>query len=195
LNLIGETLHPGKYRFYSGIEDNLIEEDDLDEEAILDPRLYSQLRSQSQSQAQTPQATNENSEGEDTQPETTDTKRHRESATIEQPPAKKKKASGLGVMQGVSDGMLVLAEAFKESLVEKVAKDTVDSTIEGQAQLKVLEEVCLTNEGQLVMIELLSNPTLARTYMVFLQKDELRIQWLKKQLEKNGGNIADLFIN
>jgi hypothetical protein len=98
-------------------------------------------------------------------------------------------------MREVSDGMQAVAEAVKASAVEKVAKDEVDSTIQGQAQLQVLEETCLTDEGHMVMVDLFTDPTLARTYLVYRQKDELRIKWLKKQLEKTGGNIDYLFID
>jgi len=45
------------------------------------------------------------------------------------------------------------------------------------------------------MVELFTDPTLARTYLVYRKKDEIRIKWLKKQLEKTGGNIDDLFID
>jgi hypothetical protein len=127
--------------------------------------------------------------------ETVASKRHRESAAIEQPPPKKKKGSGVGAMKEVSDGMQAVAEAVKASAVEKVAKDEVDSTIQGQAQLQVLEETCLTEEGHMAMVELFTDPTLARTYLVYRKKDEIRIKWLKKQLEKTGGNIDDLFID
>jgi hypothetical protein len=98
-------------------------------------------------------------------------------------------------MREVSDGMQAVAEAVKASAVEKVTKDEVDSTIQGQAQMQVLEETCLTDEGHMVMVDLFTDPALARTYLVYRQKDELRIKWLKKQLEKTGGNIDYLFID
>jgi hypothetical protein len=91
-------------------------------------------------------------------------------------------------MREVSDGMRAVAEAVKETAIEKIAKDSVDSTIQGQVQLQVVEEACLTSEGQLAKVELLTDPTLARTYLVFLHKEELRVLWLKNQLEKSGGN-------
>jgi hypothetical protein len=71
-------------------------------------------------------------------------------------------------MREVSEGMQAVAEAVRDSTVEKVVKDSVDSTMQGQAQLQVLEEVCLTSEGHLIMVELLTDPTLAHTYLVFL---------------------------
>jgi hypothetical protein len=73
-------------------------------------------------------------------------------------------------MREVSDGMQAVAEAVKASAVEKVTKDEVDSTIQGQAQMQVLEETCLTDEGHMVMVDLSTDPTLARTYLVYRQK-------------------------
>jgi hypothetical protein len=177
LELLGETLQPGKYRTFGAIDE--------DEEPLPDTGACS---------SQT-RADNADEEDDIVPVETVASKRHRESAAIEQPPQKKKKSSGVGAMREVSVGMQAVAEAVRASAVEKVTKDEVDSTIQGQAQLKVLEEACLTDEGHMVMVELFTDPTLARTYLAYRQKDELRAKWLKKQLEKTGGNIDALFID
>jgi hypothetical protein len=97
-------------------------------------------------------------------------------------------------MREIGDGMLAVAEAIKASAVEKVIKDEVDSTVQGQAQLQVLEETCLTDEGHMVMVDLFTNATLARTYLAYRHRDGLRVKWLKNLLEKTCGIIDD-FLN
>jgi hypothetical protein len=190
-------LHPGKYRFFGSIDEGRNEENDNidgdDEASIIDPRV---IRLSTQSQAHSILQADDADEDHEDSTETVAAKRHRESAAIEAP-SKKKKASGVDAMREVSDGMRAIAEAVKECAVERVAKDSVDSTIQGQAQLQVIEEACLTSAGHLAMVELLTDPTLARTYLVFLHKEELRVKWLKSQLEKTrtNGNIDDLFID
>jgi hypothetical protein len=91
-----------------------------------------------------------------------------------------------------------MAEAVIKGSSESIPKDTVDSTIEGQAQEKVQGELVLTVEGQLVMLEILSKATLARTFMA-IKAQKLRSLWLKKQLmkyiEENGGNLDEYYIN
>jgi hypothetical protein len=91
-----------------------------------------------------------------------------------------------------------MAEAVLKSPSESTIKDTVDSTIEGQAQEKMQEEDCLTEEGQLVMLEVLSSAVLARSLMA-IKGEKLRTKWLKKQLEKyvleNRGELEEFFID
>lgn len=55
------------------------------------------------------------------------------------------------------------------------------NTLKGQAFDKIQEEACLTSEGVLVMLELLSRPATARTYMA-LKRDKLRVRWIKRIL-------------
>jgi hypothetical protein len=43
-------------------------------------------------------------------------------------------------------------------------------------------------------LDLLENETLARTY-VALECEKLRAMWVKKQLEKNGGDMEVLFVD
>jgi hypothetical protein len=63
-------------------------------------------------------------------------------------------------------------------------QDTADSTF-----------LCLTTEGQAFMIGFLGvDLALARAY-VAIRKDELRSVWLKKQIEKLGGNLEKHFID
>jgi hypothetical protein len=121
------------------------------------------------------------------------------SAVLSQPPAsKKKKITGAAVLDRISDGLAAMAEAvIKGSYTETITKDTVDSTIEGQAQERVQSEPCLTVEGQLAMLDILLTPVLARTYMA-IKAQQLRSLWLKKQLEKyiieKGGELDEYFI-
>lgn len=69
-----------------------------------------------------------------------------------------------------------------------------ESTIEGQALSKVQDESCLTIEGQLIMLDLLANEGLARTYLV-IKHDKLRTRWLKLQLERAGADLNISFID
>jgi hypothetical protein len=69
--------------------------------------------------------------------------------------------------------------------------DTVGSTLQGQALEKVQEEPYLRRR---VMIKFLSGDlALARAHMAII-KDELRSLWLKKQIEKFGGDLEEYFI-
>jgi len=149
LDLLGETLQPGKYRSFGTID-----EGGDNEEAPTQPPPDGARSSQ------TRVGDADEEEDDVVHVETVASKRHRESAAIEQPPPKKKKGSGVGAMREVSEGMQAVAEAVKASSVEKVTKDEVDSTIQGQAQLQVLEETCLTDGGHMVMVEHFTDPTL-----------------------------------
>jgi hypothetical protein len=102
-------------------------------------------------------------------------------------------------MDKMAEGIASMAEAIGKSSLETVAKESADSTIEGQAQEKIQDEGCLTMEGQLLMLELLTNATLARTYLI-IKKDELRAKWLKQQIVRyiatqGEGDIDTLWIN
>jgi hypothetical protein len=162
-------LKSGKYRSFGSLDDTL-DDNELDEEEsntrfhstdqsdLFDPHLFSQTQSEAPTLDNT---LNDDENNVDDAPlkEYTAQKRHRQSATIEDNSSKRLRPSGVGVMKEISEGMKVIAEAVKEnsSNIEQVPKDTVDSTIVGQAQLRILEETSLTEEGQLLMIEMLAD--------------------------------------
>ena len=76
-------------------------------------------------------------------------------------------------------------------------KEDVQSTIKGQAQLQVQEEDCLTDEGILVMVNMLAEPAMACIYLVF-RKPEMRKLWIIGRLqgyeEMHTGVLWDWFI-
>jgi hypothetical protein len=76
-------------------------------------------------------------------------------------------------MDKMAEGITSMADAISKGSVETTVKETADSTIQGQAQEKIQDEGCLTIEGQLLMLELLTDTTLARTYLV-IKKENLR---------------------
>ncbi len=205
----------GKYSFHGGIalslegEDDILGGEDDDDDLLIDPSLrYSASTSATNTRPGTPLLATSRSSTADSQAiesseasETQSQKRHRESAHLQPPPGtgKKAKVSGAAAIDKISNGLLAMAEAVTISSSEQVTKETVDSTLQGQAQEKVQDEGCLTEEGQLVMLERLSDPTLARTFMA-IKSEGLRIKWLKKQLEKHlellgGGNLEELYID
>jgi hypothetical protein len=122
-------------------------------------------------------------------PETHGERRARESGP---PPAKKRKVSGLSIMEKMGEGITAVASAMTQA--PEAPKETVEnvgSTLQGQAQQKVQTEVCLTEEGLLLMLDQLTDPALARTYLS-ITKDGLRLRFLKRQVEKFDSNC---FIN
>jgi Myb/SANT-like DNA-binding protein len=102
------------------------------------------------------------------------------------PPAKKRKVSGLSIMEKMGEGIAAMASAMKQT-PEVRSKDTVDSTLQGQAQLKVQTEACLTEDGQLLMLDRFTDLALARVYLS-IQRDNLRVKFLKKQVERYGNS-------
>jgi hypothetical protein len=66
----------------------------------------------------------------------------------------------------------MLAGAMSQS-VSETSRDTVDSTIEGQAQVKIQNEPCLTFEGIVLILDILGDAKLARTYIA-IKKDNIR---------------------
>jgi hypothetical protein len=108
--------------------------------------------------------------------------------------SRRKKVSGLDVMEKMVEGIAVMAEAVRPShssgaVAEprQILQGTIDYAIQAQAQEKVQEEPCLTEAGQLFMVERFTDPVLARTYLS-LKKESLRIMFLKKQVENEDGN-------
>jgi hypothetical protein len=203
VSLIGE-LRPRKSRSFGSPNDALDDEESELEEGSnttfrsTDP---SDLRHFSQTQSEAPTLLDDTpNDDEDSADAASPTrKRHRPSAALEDySSSKRRRSSGVGVMEEmIGEGLKVLAEAVKENTrnIEQVPKDTVDSTVEGQAQLRILEEASLTEEGQLLMIEMLTDPVMARTYLVFQEHEKLRVRWMRKQLQKAGRKVKDLFID
>jgi hypothetical protein len=209
LLILGETLATGRYAFHGGLT-GAEDEDDLnpsDNESMIDPNLRpsatgSATTSTPSTRPQTPLSTttrpstsDSNNTGETTESQAQ--KRHRESASLQPPSTSKKpKVSGVGMMDKMSESLSSVAEALKAS--DQPAKETVDSTIAGQAQQQVQDENCLTEEGQLVLLDMLSDASLARTFMA-IKAEKLRTKWLKKQLEKyvesTGIDLGELFID
>jgi hypothetical protein len=106
------------------------------------------------------------------------------------PKPKRKKVSGVSIMERMGDGIVAMAEAMKQSEPLQILQGSMDSTTQEKAQAKVQEEMCLTEAGQLYMIDRFRDSALARTYLG-LKKESLRLMWLKSQV----GDDEDLFID
>ena len=120
-------------------------------------------------------------------------KRARESAEV-YIPIKRVRKTGAGAISDVGIGMEKIADALvTEPPTEKVPEEMLTSTIQGKACAMVLDEGCLTDDGQLEMMDILENTTFARQYLAMEKRDGLRTKWLKKQLEKTGKAIESLF--
>lgn len=195
---MGETLALGRYSFHGGFGGLSDEEEDLfqddDDKSQIDPALRSTNSSRPPTRSATPGPSRPSSS------ESQAEKRHRESSSLSIGSNNKRiKASGISVIDKMSEGLFAMAEAVATPVVEQVAaKETVDSTLQGQAQQQIQDVACLTIEGQLVLLELLTDGTLARTYLA-IKDDDLRAKWLKKQLTKylnNSGEstMEELFI-
>jgi hypothetical protein len=110
---------------------------------------------------------------------------------------KKKKLSGLDVIEKMAEGMTAMAESMKPpqssdvKQPQKVLQGTIDYDVQAQAQEKVQEEACLTDSGILFMVERFTDPELARTYLS-LKKESVRIMFLKKQVAQED---SDYFID
>jgi hypothetical protein len=208
IRVLGDTLSTGKYSFHGGIGWEASDEDDLaniddDRVSNIDPRLRSQTASQAGS-VQLSQAGSPITPGpstpaafdDDDEPETRAKKRHRESNALTST-AKKAKVSGLGIMERMTEGIMALADAVKadssvSESMSSIQKETVESTLSGQAVTRIQEESSLMEDGMLVMMDLLSDSTLARTYMA-IRSESLRAKWIKKQLEKQGADMEECF--
>lgn len=209
LLVLGESLATGRYSFFGGIPSGMEEEDDLfqennDNESAIDPSLHSSsLRSSTNTRPGTPLLNPSRPSTADSQitseaSETQSQKRHRESTSLQvSHTAKKTKVSGVTALNGISEGLLAMAEAVIKGQSEQAIKETVDDTLQGQAQKSMQHESCLSDEGQLVMLQVLADASLARTFLA-IDAEKLRTKWLKKQLEKyvqdNGGDLEELFI-
>jgi hypothetical protein len=195
VEILGEAQGNGQFAFFGG-EDNIFA-DGLGE-SNADSTFRSAVATPLLSSFATP---NLQIDDVDLPTETRGEKRHRESSSLQTPHSlsKKQKASGARTTAEIGGGLYVLADAIAKkysnmgSSQQTLPKDTVGSTLQGQALEKVQEESYLTMEGQAFMIEFLGGDlALARAY-VAIKKDELRGLWLKKQIEKLGGDLEEHF--
>lgn len=155
---------------------------DEDNDSDVDPSLRSSSISTSQPSTATLNLQKDEDETQDeSQTQTRGQKRHHESGTSQL--TKKAKLSGVGTIDKINHtlGGIVAQMTLPIRMQETTTKDTVASTIQGQAQIQIQDEVALTEEGQLFMVERFENAVLARTYLA-LRSDTLRNMWLKKQL-------------
>jgi len=187
-------------------EDDIQDAIENDDESQFHPL----LRSQPSTRSNTPRPSTSTSasqtpfesQAEDTADEDIDTsikKRSREPASL-QPRNKKHKVSSVGIMEKISDDISVIASAYASDVASQQynIQEAVGNTLQGQAQESIQEEACLTDDGQLVMLELLADTNIARTFLA-IKKEELKAKWIKKQLEKYiekvGGDITKLYID
>jgi hypothetical protein len=185
LNILGESMPTaGRYVFIGGEDVEDVNDADSESAALL-----------SSSHISTPRLPSiDDVESEKQDVETRERKRTRDSGPV---PSRKKKLSGLDAMEKMAEGITAMAEAMRLSYSSesqqphKILQGTIDYTIQAQAQEKVQEESCLTEAGQLFMIERFTDLALARTYLS-LKKASLRTMFLKKQVESEDGNY---FIN
>jgi hypothetical protein len=211
--ILGESLATGKYSFHGGDISDEDEFNDENDESLVEPSL--RTISQPSTRPATPRPGTANSQSSSVVPmielddmqdsnveedevkeETATKKRHRESSSLQPSKAPKKtKVSGLAAMEKMSAGIEVIASTYSAEVSSmKNNQESVSDTLQGQAQDKIQEEGRMTVEGQLVMLELLADTTLARTYLA-IKKDELRVKWIKKQLEKQSRDINEFFID
>jgi hypothetical protein len=175
LNILGESLATGRYSFAGGTRipvDNDGSPDDA--ETPEEPGNIHTTSSTPDPDLVDPQLL-----------ETQGQRRARESGP---PPAKKRKVSGLSIMEKMGEGIAAVASAMIQA--PEAAKETIEnvgSTLQGQAQLKVQTEECLTVEGQLIMLDQFTDQALARTYLS-IKNDELRLKFLKRQVERHGND-------
>ena len=86
-------------------------------------------------------------------------------------------------MQDMLEGLQAIAQAMRDntSALAQPIKEDAQSTLQGQAQAKVQQEKCLTPAGVLVLMDVLADPTMARTYLILLS-NEVREEWIKNLL-------------
>ncbi|KAI1001839.1 hypothetical protein K3495_g6366 [Podosphaera aphanis] len=106
------------------------------------------------------------------------------------------KTNGPTVMEKMSEETLsTIANNSKTSFEAQATQIAlINSSLEGQAQRRVQDETCLTEEGKLIMLDLLGELTLARAYLT-IKEESLRVKWLKRQLQKADENIEELYID
>ena len=103
-------------------------------------------------------------------------------------------------MQQMSQGLQAIADAMRNNITVLVQApaEGVQRLLQGQAQVKVQKEECLTQAGKIVMLGVLAEVTNVQTYLV-LQSATMRKKWIKLQLQCYGdgrsGILYDWFID
>lgn len=115
-------------------------------------------------------------------------RRKRNSELLPPPTQKKIKNSGVNIMDKIGDGIQAMAEAIGQP---SETRESVTTSLQGQAQEKVQDDSRLTEEGQLLMIERFTDITVARTYLA-LKSKSLQLKFFKRQLQ---GEEGELFID
>ena len=180
----GDTLTAGTFSTYGGIANLDIEElleaanidlnnsdnDDDDKSTSKLPAINNQLSQTTTVSTATVNAMTDTSDNNDTQKmaarETKAAKRHRLSQQSMLP--RKTKMLGIGVMDMLAKGISSMAEAigWDRTMTPETPKESPNATIQGQTQQKIQDEDCLTLEGQLLMLELLTDVTLTQTFLI-----------------------------
>jgi hypothetical protein len=81
-------------------------------------------------------------------------------------------------MDKIGESLAMLAGTMLQSASE-TSRDIVDSTIESQVQIKIQDEPCLTFESIVLILDILGDIKLARTYIA-IKKDNMQARWLKR---------------
>ncbi len=104
---------------------------------------------------------------------------------------KRKKVSGIDAIDRMNDSIRAVADALSQPGPIR-DRDTVNSEIVRQAQDRVQDLEYLTEDGVAVIMERLSDPVRARTYMG-CKKEGVRRNWLTRQLKEYDGDLSTLF--
>lgn len=189
--VLGETLVVGKYRIYGGtLEGGEVDASGPDSDS--DEATYARPRTSAYS---TPGFEPSVTDSASVTTETRAKKRHREPASALRP-EKRQRVSEIGILRKMGGGIMAIADAMvAESSSNSIIKENAQSSLQGQAQVRVQEESCLTEEGQMLMLDLFEeSDSRARTYMI-INRESLRAKWLKRQLQKAGVDLKSAFID
>lgn len=201
MKMLGDSLATGKHRFYGGLdnEDMFEEQEELniDDNEEFYPEQFSQYTSSTPSVKQVSTAFTSRQPSPRSSSASISTKR-RASDLFETSTKKKGKISGSNALDSIGRGMEMIAQSFNKEI--EVQKEQVDTTLAGQATIQIQEEICLTDDGKLVMIDLLDDEKRVRKYMAMASNNSLREKWLKKELmmflkeENNKEQLSSLFL-
>ena len=120
----------------------------------------------------------------------------RRNASERRESARKRKVTGVSVMQDISAGLQAVTDAMqRNTTITSQAKEDVDATLEKQAQLQVQEEDSrLTDDRMMVMVDIHADVAMARTCLVF-RKPAMRKAWIRLQLHKYAEVHTGIFSN
>ncbi|RKF58843.1 hypothetical protein GcM3_179033 [Golovinomyces cichoracearum] len=85
------------------------------------------------------------------------------------------------MIEKIGDGMIAISKALAVPTAIDIPAQ-VGRTLQGQTQKLIQKSRSLTHEGTLIMLELLANPELARTYLL-INDDILRRKWVTRQVQ------------